>query len=169
MFVPIDDYFNRIYYTLENVIAPDLESDFARGQVYAIIVLLGSLCKKIEYKHELILEEINTGTDIIAAIIKVLKDAGIETPGEVLSFMKEFEKIGPCADITYMNKVNDNFRCAMDCFYENRKMIEPDTLTGIDKQIRSYIHDISLRDVGFMVATSFDKIMKSGKEGKEAK
>ena len=166
MFVPIDDYLSRIYDTLENVIAPDIESDFARGQVFAIIALLSSLSKKIEYKRELILGEIHAGTDIISAIIKVLKGSGIEAPAEVLSFMDEFRRNGPAADTEYVNRVNGIFRAVLDCFYANRGKIRKDVLALIDKQIRDYVHDISLRDVGFMGTTSLDKILKSGKGAK---
>jgi hypothetical protein len=166
MFVPIDDYLSRICNTLENVIAPDVESDFARGQVFATIALLSALGKKIEYKRELILGEINAGTDIISATIKVLKESGIEAPAEAISFMDEFRRNGPVVDTKYIDRVNGTFRAVLDCWYANRGRIKKEVLARIDKQIRDYVHDISLRDVGFMPDTTLDKILKSGKDAK---
>lgn len=166
MFVPIDDYLSRIYDTLENVVAPEIESDFARGQVFAAIALLSSLSKKIEYKRELILAEVNAGTEIISVIIKVLNGAGITPPAETASFMSELEKNGPEPDTRFIIRVNDNFRLALDCFDQNRKKIKEDAWTDADRQIRKYIDDITLRDVGFMATTSFDKILRSEKKAK---
>lgn len=164
MFVSIHDYIGRISNTLENVIAPDLQTDFARSQVYAVMALLGSLSKKVEYKRELIQDEVNAGTDIIKAICSILKDAEISVPTEVQVFMNELEKKGPVSDIAYIEKVNEQFRCTLDTLYQNKEKIDLETFDAMDKKIRGYIHDISLRDVGFMPTMSFDKILRAGKE-----
>ncbi len=164
MLVPINDYFSRIFHTLEHVVAPDLESDFARSQVFAVIALLGSLGKKIEYKQELIAGEINAGMEIIGAIADVLKGADLDVPAEVLTFMKESKDNKRKVDIKSINKVNDHFRCILDFLFVNKEKIDQATFNEVDAKVRKYVHDISLRDVGFMPAMSFDKILRSGKK-----
>lgn len=166
MFVSTSDYIGRICHTLEHVIAPDLESDFARSQVFAVIALLGSLDIKIAYKTELILGEINAGMEIIGAIADALKGENIDVPDEVLNFLKEAKENPPAADINAVNQVNAQFRCILDFLYAGKKKINPDVFDDLDVKIRKYIHDISFRDVGFMPPMTFDKILKSGKEDK---
>lgn len=164
MFVSINDYLSRICNTLEHVVAPDVESDFARSQVFAITALLGSLGRKIEYKQDLIAEEINAGLEIIKTIADVLKDAGLDAPDEVLSFMAESKESNLKLDTKSIEKVNENFRCILDFIYASKGKIESATFNEVDAKVRQYVHDISLRDVGFMAAMSFDKILRSGKE-----
>ena len=163
MFVQIDDYLSRIYHTLEHVVAPDMTSDFARSQVYAVIALLGSLSKKIEYRQDLIIAEAEAGTSCIRAIAEVLQGAGVPIPQETSTFLESVKQNGHTAAIGYIGKVNEAFRISLDHFYKHRHALQPNVVSATDQKVRSYIHDISLRDVGFMAPTSFDKILKSGK------
>ena len=58
MFIPVKDYLKRITFALEHVAAPQIESDFARGQVLAAVFLLDNLSTRIDYKPEVITKEI---------------------------------------------------------------------------------------------------------------
>lgn len=164
MFVSIDDYLQRIYNTLEEVIAPDLKTDYTRSQLYAVVALLGSLNKKIEYKKDLILNEIKAGKDIISFMVDVLKKNGLDAPVEISDFLNRLEENGPIADTKYIDRVNGQFRFLLDFTYEHRDKIDEDNFEEMDRKIRKYIHDISLRDVGFMAPVSFDKILRPGKK-----
>lgn len=164
MFVSINDYLARIYNTLENVVAPEVESDFVRSQLFAAVALIGSLSKKIEYKKDLILDEINAGMEIIKAISDVLKESGIDIPENTMAFLDEFRENGLAADIKNIDRVNEQFRIALDFLYDRKSEISAEMYVHIDNKVRAYIHDISLRDVGFMPHVSFDKILRAGKE-----
>lgn len=164
MFVSINDYLARIYNTLENVVAPEVESDFVRSQLFAAIALLGSLSKKIEYRKDLISGEIDAGMEIIKAISDVLKDSGIAVPENTAAFLDEFRENGLPAEVKNIRLVNDQFRLILDFLYHKKEKISSDMFIYIDNKIRGYIHDMSLRDIGFMPHVSFDKILRAGKE-----
>ena len=61
MFMSVEAYLKRLTSALENTIAPELESDQTRGQVFAVIGLLDQLATRIEYKPGLLAEEIDAG------------------------------------------------------------------------------------------------------------
>jgi len=158
MFVSINTYFERIHHTLEHVVAPEIESDYARGQVSAVIGLLGELSKKIEFRIDLIHEEINMNIKILVKIIKILKDNKIPVPDNSESFIREIKCNGQYNNLQYIDKANDIFHKTIDLFNTNRDKVEPALFEKMDELIREHITKISMRDLGFLNPMSFDII-----------
>ena len=80
MFINTEEYLRRITHTLEHVVAPLIESDFGRGQLLSAVFLLDQLTDRIDYKAELIQQEIETGCETIRKIVDAIR---ISHPGAV--------------------------------------------------------------------------------------
>ena len=102
MFVNTNVYFGRITDALEKVVAPEIESDEVRGQVFAVISLIQQVSGMIEYKHDLIEQEIKEGSDIVKNILRAVEGAGIEAPEEIGEFLEKLDE----------GKAGGGLRCA---------------------------------------------------------
>ena len=72
MFINLNVYFRRIIEALENVVAPEIESDHVRGQVFAIVDLIRQITDRVEYKPALIAKDIELGMDSIKRLTRQL-------------------------------------------------------------------------------------------------
>jgi len=91
MFISTEEYLYRITYALEHVIAPLIESDFARGQLLAAVFLLDQLTDRIDYKAELVEQEIETACETIRKVVDAIEERGGETPNDLKAFLGEVE------------------------------------------------------------------------------
>jgi hypothetical protein len=163
MFMTIDVYLKRIYHTLEHVIAPEVEDDFARGQVFAVINLLEQLAQKVEYKRDLISQEIEQGSRILKSIAEALEEARVGIPDELESFMKEVEK-SEAINLSMRNKLEEKLSLAMRLFNDNKGKLDKDKSKEVDKELRDYITKIATRDLGLMKPPAIDKISRPEKK-----
>ena len=91
MFMSTDVYLKRIMHTLEQVVAPEVEDDYARGQVYAAIDLLHQLMDKVNYKNELIRQEIEMGSEAIRQVVRAM-EAVADPPDDLKTFLLELDQ-----------------------------------------------------------------------------
>jgi len=83
-----ETYVSRINYTLEHLIAPEIESDYMQGEIFAIMELLNQLVPRLEYRHDLLLEDIDRMKGIIDTVIKAFSRSNIEVPEEIEAAVK---------------------------------------------------------------------------------
>ena len=158
MFVNTNVYFGRITDALEKVVAPEIESDEVRGQVFAVISLIQQVSGMIEYKHDLIEQEIKEGSDIVKNILRAVEGAGIEAPEEIGEFLEKLDEGKAGGGLTLRNKVDEMLCMAIDCLRDNRGGIE--AYKEVDKMVRDYIYKIAGRDLGFMKPPMIEKISR---------
>jgi hypothetical protein len=166
MFMTVDLYLKRIYHTLEHVIAPEVDDDFARGQVFAVINLLEQLGQKVEYKQDLIAQEIEQGSKILSIMVAAVQDAGADIPEKITSFMKELESGSP-AGLSKRNRLEEMLCLAIDLLHENKGLLEPERYAEVDRQVRDYITKLTTRDLGLMKPPAVDKISRPKKGTKK--
>ncbi len=120
-----ETYVTRINYTLENVIVPQIQSDFIRSQVFAVMELLHQLTSRLEYRHELLLEDIERLRGIIQTVIKTFSKHKIHIPEDILSetdiqaheiYGKPLMAIHDRLEVAVGNAIN--------LFYKNRDQIK---------------------------------------------
>ncbi len=69
-------------HTLENVIAPEVESTLAKGQLFAVVEILKQISGRFDHKHELIVEDIQVSQQMLTTLIETFTAAAIDIPDE---------------------------------------------------------------------------------------
>lgn len=165
MFISTELYFSRLIHTLEHVIAPEIESDRVRGQVFAVIDLIQQLADRIEYKHELVMQDIEMGSDMIRRIVRAVEEAEGDAPEELRAFLKKLDEGSAGSGLVLRQKVEEMLCLAIDFFHDDRSRMEPAAAGEVDSQIRDYIWKITGRDLGLMKPPLLDQISRP-KKGK---
>ncbi len=88
----------RINHALEYVIAPEVESPIVRGQLFAVVEMLNQLPGKYEYRHDLMVQDIEVGKEMLATILDALERAGIEMPAEISEETRHVDWAGMSGD-----------------------------------------------------------------------
>ncbi len=141
-----ETYVTRINYTLENLIAPQIQSDFIRGQVSAIMELLNQLTSRLEYRHELLLEDIERFRGILQTVIETLSNHKIHIQTDLLR-QAEVQTIGKYGK--QLRDIYDRMEAAasnaINLLYENRDKIK--NAKEVEHHILRQIASGIIRDV----------------------
>ncbi len=160
MYYPIDIYFRRLMDSLEKVIAPRIEDEFTLGQVYAVIEMLEQIKGKVEYKRDLIREDVERGEEIMEKISQALSGAGAAVPPEIEEVEKEIREKGALPDLALRKKVEQAACKAIDAAHSAREDLGPEASAGLDSEIRRYLVKVSTRDLGLMKPPRLAKISR---------
>jgi hypothetical protein len=161
MFISTDLYLKRIMHTLEQVVAPEIESDNVRGQVFAIIDLIKQFTDRIEYKQSLITQEIDIGHQLIKRILNTIEPAGCPAPEELRAFLKELDEGAAARNIPLRNRVDEMFCVALNLFHDNSNKLDAAAAKELDAAIREGIMKIAGRDLGLLKPPMIEKISRS--------
>ena len=164
MYATVESYLKRITTVLDQTIAPAIESDQARGQVYAVINLLEQLATRVEIKQELIDKEIEMGVKVLMETAKALQQAGVEIEGDRDGFLAELESKGPGKDLAYCARLDETISAMIDLFFDRRAKLKTEDAAAIDQTIRDYLTKLATRDIGLTKPPNFDKISRSKRE-----
>lgn len=88
---PLATIFARIGDALEHRIAPELDSPMLRGQVLTVVELLAQLAGKVEYRRDLLLDDIERARQVVALLVGVLDDTGVAVPDDVRAAAASFD------------------------------------------------------------------------------
>lgn len=163
MFISTNVYFRRIMDALENVIAPEVESDHVRGQVFAVVDLINQISDRVEYKHDHIEDDIKQGSKMIMQIAEALSEAGGQTPEEIEAFLKAFDEGSAGRGLALRKKVEETLCAAIDYFHENKNKMESNAAEKLDSDIRQHIFKNAGRDLGLMKPPMIEKISRPQK------
>lgn len=173
MFMSTDAYLKRIMLALDRGIAPKIESDALRGQVYAVVDLLNQLTGRIEYKRELLDQEIRTGAEILEKILTGLESEGISAPDDLAAFVKELGENSAGSGPGLGREVEERICRAIDVFHAQKDKMSAEQKIALDQAIRDYILKAATRDLGLTKPPNIDKISRSkyqpASPGKEAR
>ncbi|HUT56091.1 MAG TPA: hypothetical protein VM658_22055 [bacterium] len=154
-----DAYLRRLMQTLEKVVAPEIESDQVRGQLYAVVDLINQLSAKIEYKPGIIGQDIKDGREIMKTLLSAMESAGIETPAELSAFFSELESAAPALPLKF--KTEEMVCATLDHFHARKDKLGQAGAAALDKKIREYLLKITTRDLGLMKPPMLEKISRS--------
>jgi len=161
MFISTEEYLYRITHALEHVIAPLIESDYGRGQLLAAVFLLDQLTDRIDYKQELIQQEIETACETIRKIVDAIEERGGETPDDLKAFLGEVEGEAPPRDLAFRSRCDEMLCSAIDSFYANRKKFDPASAHAMEGLILGHLTQIASRDVGMFKPSTSEKLLQS--------
>jgi len=161
---PLATIVDRINQTLENVIAPEIESTIVRGQLFAVVELLNQLQGKYEYRHDLMAQDIQVGRQMLATLIEAFEKAGVETPEAVSTLTREVDLSGMSGDQLreVRNGVEGAVSHALDLLHANRSRI--DQAEQVEKAVLGQLGQNILRDMMLFRPQRFDKISQRAQE-----
>lgn len=154
----------RINHTLENVIAPEIESPIVRGQLFAIVEILNQIQERFDYRHDFMVQDIQVGKQMLATLIEAFEKAGVETPEAISSETREVDLSGMNGDQLreVRNRMEAAVSTALDLLDANRAGIEQAEL--VEKDVLGQLGQNILRDVMLVRPQRFDKISQRVQE-----
>lgn len=161
MFISTEEYLHRITHALEHVIAPLIESDYGRGQLLAAVYLLDQLTDRIDYKQELIQQEIETGCEIIRKIVDSIEERGGETADDLKAFLGETDWENCAPNLAFRGRCDEMLCSAIDSFYANRKKFDPASAHTMEGLILGHLTQIASRDMGMFKPSTSEKLLHS--------
>jgi hypothetical protein len=161
MFISTEEYIKRITYALEHVVLPEVNAEFARGQLLAAIFLLDQLIDRVDYKADLVSQEIDMSCDTIKKIIDGVAAKVGDKPDELEVFLGELEKEGYGKDLKFRDQANEMLCKAIDFFFVHRKKLDPDVAHEINGVILEHFSMISSRDLNMMKPSTSDRLIQS--------
>jgi hypothetical protein len=161
---PLATIVDRINQTLENVIAPEIESTIVRGQLFSVVELLNQLQGKYEYRHDLMVQDIQVGKQMLATLIEAFDKAGVETPEAISTATREVELLGMSGD--QLREVRSGVEAAvsdaLDLLDANRAVIKQ--AETVEKAVLGQVGQNILRDMMLFRVQRFDKISQRVQE-----
>lgn len=161
MFISTNLYLTRLNEALEKVIAPEVESDEVRGQVFAVISLIEQFMGRIEYKHDFIEQEIDSGVSVLKRVIEATGEAGLDMPAQIGEFLQKLDDGKAGAGLALCDKVDEMLCIAIDLLHGNRDKVN--SYKEVDKDIRDHIFRMAGRDMGLMKPPMIEKISRPEK------
>ncbi len=162
MFLSTEEYLHRITHALEHVVAPLVESDFARGQLLAAVYLLDQLTDRIEYKADMIEQEIETGIETIRKIVEAIEEREGRVPDDLKSFVQEAGQEGRARDLAFRSQCDVMLSTAIDAFYANRKTFDSASSHALEGLILGHLTQIGSRDMGMYKPSTSEKLLDLG-------
>jgi hypothetical protein len=159
MFTSTQEYLQKITHTLEHVIAPQIESDYLRGQLLAAVFLLDQLTDRIDYKADLIAQEVGSGFETIEKVVQALDDRGVEVPGDLRAFVSEIDEGERGADLAFRSRCDQMLCSAIDSFFANRDKLDPASVHAVDGAILGHLTRIAGRDLGMYKPSTSEKLL----------
>jgi len=166
MFVSTDVYLKRLTNTLEKLIAPEIEDDFARGQVFAVIDLINQLSGRIEYKRDMIEQDITGGVGMIKKILEAVKNGGGGEDTGLEEFVRSVESGEQAVGLPLRAATEEKVCEAIAYLHENKAKMDPAGYAAIDQELRDFITKTTIRDLGMSRPPLIEKISRSQREKK---
>ncbi len=163
MFISLKDYLKRITYSLEHVVAPELESDYAKGQLLAAVFLLDQLTDRAEYKGSLIEQEIDLSTQSISEIIAAFEDVAIEVPAELKEFITELGDENCKKDLKLRETSEKMMGLAIEQLFANKHKLPDETAHQLNGMIIRQLNRITSRDMGMLKPSTSGKLIQRKK------
>ena len=164
MDTPLTSIVERINHTLENVVAPEIESTIVRGQLFAVVELLNQLPGRFEYRHDFLVQDIHVGKQMLATLIDAFENAGLETAGEIPAAAGKVDLLGMNGDQlrAERTRVEEAVSAALDLLDAHRARIAQ--AEKVEKAVLGQLGQNILRDMMLFRRQRFDKISQRVQE-----
>ncbi len=164
MDTPFTRIVEGINHTLENVIAPEIESTIVRGQLFAVVEILNQIQGRFDYGHDLMVQEIQVGKQMLTTLIEALEKAGIEMPEEVSTAVGEVDLLGVSGEQLReaRSRVEAAVSAALDLLDAHRSDIPQ--AEKVEKAVLGQLGQNILRNMMLFRRQRFDKISQRVQE-----
>ena len=154
----------RINHTLENVIAPKIQSPIVRGQLFAIVEILNQIQGRFDCRHDFMVQDIQVGRRMLATLIEAFEKSGVETPEAISTATEEVDLSGMNGDQLreVRSGVEAAVSAALDLLDVNRSGI--DRAEQVEKAVLGQLGQNILRDMMLFRPQRFDKISQRAQE-----
>lgn len=161
MFISPQDYLKRITYALEHMVAPQIDSDQARGQLLAAVFLLDQFSDRVEYKQALIKQEIESDCETIRKIVSVCEAKANEVPQDIVVFMEKIEKGAPQPDIKFRDQCDKMLSLAIEYFWACCDKLDAEQVHEAKGLIIKQIMKIGGRNLGLFKPSTSGKLIQT--------
>jgi hypothetical protein len=161
MWMKPDAYLRRLQNTLEQVVAPEIEDDAVRGQLYAVSDLLNQLGGKIEYNRDLIAVEVREAAKMLARVLAVMEGQGVSSPEELAKINAELSAGARPIELKLQAEAEEAVCRAIDHFHANRNKMLSGTVSALDKELRDYMLKAATREIALVKPPQMEKISRS--------
>ncbi len=164
MDTPLTRIVEGINHTLENVIAPEIESPIVRGQLFAVVELLNQIQGRFDYRHDFMAQDIQAGRQMLSALIEAFEKAGVETPEAISSAAEETNLSGMSGD--QLRESRDHVEAAVSAALDllDAHRAEISQAEGVEKTVLGQLGQNILRDMMLFRPQRFDKISQRVQE-----
>ena len=172
MLLSIENQFSGIQQTLEEVVVPHISSPYVRGQVIAVMEILNQMQNWVEYRSDLLEDEISRARVVISSIAEVLKTLGPEVREATGDFFREKESLEAVVPkngkelLELRNRTNRLLELSQRLFHKIREVIPPEEKTRIENLLSAYLGYINKRNLKLLRPTLLKKISTGGEEKK---
>jgi len=161
MWMKPEAYLRRLQTTLEQVVAPEIEDDAVRGQLYAVVDLLNQLGGKIEYKRDLIAVEVAAGRAMLERVLAEMERAGADSPAELSAFVRELGAGTRPVELKLQREVEEKLCRAIDHFHAHKDKLGPELALRLDRELRDYMLKAATREMGQVKPPQLERISRS--------
>ena len=161
MFISTQEYLQRITYALEHQIAPLIESDHGRSQLLAAVFLLDQLTDRIDYKADIIKQEIETNCETIRKVVAGLEKKEGNVPAELKAFLDEIEGRAWTPDLAFRRRCDEMLSIAIDSYFSNRDRFDAASAYEMEEILLGSLTQTAARNLGMFKPSTSQKILDS--------
>ncbi|MEW6442230.1 MAG: hypothetical protein AB1640_14935 [bacterium] len=161
MFMSAQEYLQRLSHALEHDVAPQIECDHLRRQVLAAVFLLDQLTERVEYRADLLRQEIESACAAMKKVFTTVKEkTGRDAPAEIRRFLEEVEGGPPTVDLELRNRCNALLSSTIDCFFACRKSLDPTAAHELQGLLLEQCMQVAGRDLGLLKPSTSMKLLQ---------
>jgi hypothetical protein len=164
MDTPFTSIVERINHTLENVVAPEIESPIVRGQLFAVVEILNQIQGRFDYRHDFMVQEIQVGRQMLASLTEAFENAGLEIPEAISSAALVVDLVGMSGEQLReaRSRVEEAVSAALDLLDAHRSEIAQ--AEKVEQAVLGQLGQNILRDMMLFRPQRFDKISQRVEE-----
>jgi hypothetical protein len=135
-----------------------------RGQLFAVVELLNQLQGKYEYRHDLMVQDIQVGRQMLTTLVEAFEKSGVETSPAISTKTEEIDLFGMSGDQLreVRSGVEAAVSAALDLLDTHRSRI--DQAEQVEKAVLGQLGQNILRDMMLFRRQRFDKISQRAQE-----
>jgi hypothetical protein len=169
MWMKPEAYLKRLQNALEQVVAPEIEDDAVRGQLYAVVDLLNQLGNKIEYRRDLIAVEVKAGAAMLKRLLSAMEGAGVGSPPEGAELCQALEAGAREVDLKLQREVEEALCRGIDHFYAQKHRMGQELAASLDRELREYMLKTATREMGLVKPPQLERISRSKRPERKSK
>lgn len=162
--IPFTRIIEGLNHTLENVVAPEVDSTIARGQLFAVTEILRQISGRFDYKHDHTVQDIQVSQQMLATLTDALRAASIEIPDDFQAGTEAVDATAMSAEQlrAQRDQLEQTVSVALDLLNTHRSKI-PDA-QKIEHTVFMQLGPNIYRNMLLVSQHRFDKISQVDKE-----
>ncbi len=153
MLIPPESLIDGAMRTLREQVLPDVETSFARGQLYAVIDVLNNLRDRIEVKAAIHDADAGAARQSLDGALEAITAAGAE------ALAADVRAALPAPDAEAAARA-EALRHALRILLERRSEVPADAAESVDAAVRGYLVGQAIRDIAHLKPSMLSEISK---------